>query len=79
AIAALAGIIAGLKHGRHEFWQWGGLAFLLTFSLAHKLSIYIALPVLIVAALNNNPSTSKTARIVFFGIQVIAIFASILL
>ncbi|NCB37998.1 MAG: prepilin peptidase [Erysipelotrichia bacterium] len=79
AIAALAGIVASFKQGKHEFWQWGGLAFLLTFSLAHKSSIYIALPVLIVAALNNNPSTSKTARIVFFGIQVIAIFASILL
>lgn len=77
-IAAGIGFIASLKHNTAEIFQWGGLAFLAVFSLMNKYSLYVAIPLLLVAFLYIPARTSRSARILFFGMQVVAIFSNLL-
>lgn len=78
-IAAATGLIAGIKRSTAEVFQWGGLTFLLVFSLMNRFSLYFAAPLLILAAANIPQRSGRYARIAFFAVQVAAIFATILL
>ncbi len=71
--AAATGFIASLKNHNSEVFKWGGLSFLLIFSLLSRFSFYPAIPVVILALLHIPEKTRKAARIMFFALQIAAI------
>ncbi len=76
-MAAGAGFIAGLKNLTVETYKWGGLSFLLLFSLLNRFWFYPIIPIIVLALLNISEKTRKSARTAFFALQVAGIFSNL--
>ena len=76
-IAALSGFVAGMKNPPTEAMKWGGLGFLLLFSLMNRFGFYPAIPLAFAALLHIPQQTRVAARIAFFILQMLGIALSI--
>ncbi len=77
--AVIIGFIASLKNQTNEVFKWGGLSFLMLFSLRSSFGLYPAILPAILASMHISEKLRRPARIGFFATQLIAIACSLLL
>ncbi|GAB1352987.1 hypothetical protein MASR1M12_17200 [Erysipelotrichia bacterium] len=77
--AVIIGFVASLKNQAAEIFKWGGLSFLMLFSLRSLFGLYPAILAAILASMHISEKLRRPARIAFFATQFIAIACTLLL
>lgn len=77
--AVIIGFVASLKNQAAEIFKWGGLSFLMLFSLRIPFGLYPAILPAILASMHISEKLRQPARIAFFATQLIAIACTLLL
>ncbi len=78
-VAVIIGFVASLKNQAAEIFKWGGLSFLMLFSLRSLFGLYPAILAEILASMHISEKLRRPARIAFFATQLIAIACALLL
>ena len=78
-LAVLVGVIAYFRNNAVEFTRWFALAFLTFLNMPVSAFWYLAGGLVVLAIANDFPKSSKHAKSILFGIQLICIITALLM